>query len=602
MESFYRAQADSYDLTRENFLHGRDLLIKECARLAPQGGVWIDVGGGTARNIVEMKKHRELSSFERIILVDISPSMCRVAEEAIAREGIRNAEVVCADAGTYVPPSLATLVTFSYSLSMIPDYHRVIDNAVSWLAPHGRFGICDFFVPRRDESLEKATVGYAGRWLWRAWFDLDRIDVGPERRAYLEHRLGALFDCDAKARISWAPMLKVPYFVSVKTPKAAISAGKPQFRYRTRMPRGSWRFGKTFIYNISFEDPELDKKHLHIGSGDRVLTLTSGGCNALEWLVEGAERVTTVDLNPCQNFLLELKCAAIALLDDHDVWKLLGVGRHPRIRQLFERELAWHLSLPAREFWRKRLHYFDDGLYNHGGTGAGTGLIRKAVGLWSKVQDDSLIDRFMSARTIDEQQELWKTRVRPILVESGLLGAMANPMMLWLCIGVPRHQWAQVIEGRSAEDYFDAVGTGLFANTLVGNNYFWRWFFTGQFEPECCPRYLRPESLRALRDGRLARLQVKHGTFLNAAREDGHTKLILGDHLDWFGARRVEKVVGELSEAIAPGAQLSFLTSSTRPAHAQFFERRGFRVEQRASMKPFMDRANTYEGYYLVTR
>lgn len=602
MESFYRPQADSYDATRERFLHGRDVLIRECARLAPQGGVWVDVGGGTARNVLEMRKYRDLSTFERIYLVDISPSMCRVARAALDHHRITNAEVICADAAQFTPPVPASLVTFSYSLSMMPEYYRVLDHVFTWLAPAGYFGVVDFFVPRCDDAPERSTVGYAGRWLWRAWFDLDRIDIGPERRNYLEHHLDAVFDCDAKARIAWAPMLEVPYYVSIKSPRPAPVAKKPRFSYRARKPRGSWRFGKTFIYNISWEDPVLDKNHLGIGAGDRVLTLTSGGCNAFEWLLEDVEQVTAVDMNPCQNFLMELKCAAIGLLDEADIWKMLGEGRHERIRPLFERELKQHLSPAAREFWQKRLHYFDDGLYNHGGTGQGTGLIRKLVRRIAREEGDSVIDRFLAARSIDEQQQLWRTTVRPILIESGLLGAMANPMMLWLCIGVPRHQWAQVVDGRRAEEYFDAVGSGLFANSLVGDNYFWRWFFTGKFEPQCCPNYLRPENLRRLRDGRLSRLQVKHGTYLAAAREGRHSKLILGDHLDWFGPRRVESVVEELGRSMAAETRLSFLTSSTAPAHAGHFRRRGFQVDRRAAMTPYMDRANTYEGYYVVRR
>jgi betaine lipid synthase len=595
MESFYRPQAKSYDQLREGFLHGRDLLMRECARLAPAGGVWVDLGGGTARNLLAMRAHRRLDTFERIYLVDISPAMCAVARAALAREGIGNAEVVCADAGAFAPPEKASLVTFSYSLSMMPDFHRAIDQALSYLAPDGRLGIADFFVPGRDE--ERRTMGYAARWLWRAWFDLDRIEVGPERRAYLEHKLGALFDCDARAPISWAPFVQVPYYVSVKAPRA--SPARPRFHYRGGA-RASWRFGKTFIYNISWEDPELDKRHLGVGEGARVLTLTSGGCNSLEWLLEGAEQVTTTDINACQNFLLELKCAAVAQLEAEDVWKLLGEGRHERIRQLFERELRWHLSPPARDFWRERLHYFDDGLYNHGGTGRGTGLVRKGVRLLAG-KNQSIIDRFLAARSIEEQQELWRSRVRPLLVGSGLLGALCNPVTLWFCIGVPRNQWLQVIKGRSAEEYFDAVGEGLFSSGLVGDNYFWRWFFTGEFVRGCCPRYLLRENLAKLKDGRLSRLQVRHGTFLAAAREGRHDRLILGDHLDWFGPRRVEAVVDELGRALHPQARLSFLTSSPDPSHAAHFRSRGFQVDKRASMKPYMDRANTYEGYYVVT-
>jgi S-adenosylmethionine:diacylglycerol 3-amino-3-carboxypropyl transferase len=306
-------------------------------------------------------------------------------------------------------------------------------------------------------------------------------------------------------------------------------------------------------------------------------------------------------VNPAQNFLMELKCAAIYALDPADIWKVLGEGRHPRIRTIFEQELQWHLSPPARDYWRARLHYFDAGLYRHGGTGRGLSLVRKGAQLLAGAER-SILERFVDSRSIEEQHELWRTRVRPILVESGLLRTLANPAALWFSIGVPRHQWAQVIEGRSPEAYFDAVGEAVFSHSLVRTNHFWRWFFTGEFVPECCPRFLKPENLEKLKDGRLARLEVRHGTFLAAAREGRHDKLILGDHLDWYAPHAVERVIEELCQAIDEGAKLSFLTSSTAPRYAAHFRQRGFAVDKCAQMRPHMDRCNTYEGYYIVSR
>jgi len=583
MDSYYRGQASTYDATRRGFLHGREGLMQECARQAKTGGIWVDVGGGTASNVVAMRRYRKLETFDKIYIIDISPAMCQTAREALLREGITNAEVVCADATDFSPPEPAALITLSYSLSMMPDFRRVIDHLVSCLATDGRFGVVDFF----------------GAGLWRTWFNLDHIDIGPERRAHLEQRLDSLFECDAKAPIAWFPFLKLPFYISVKTRKPGAVQSRPRFRHE-QQTGSAWRFGNWFIYNISFEDPDLDRRHLSIGAGDQVLMLTSGGCNAFEWLLADAH-VTTVDINPCQNFLMELKCAAIEVLDDADIWKLLGEGRHEDSRRIFEKELQWRLSPAARDFWGRRRRYFRNGLHNHGGVGTGAWLLRAAVRLTAR-KGNSVIDRLMAAQSIDEQLHLWKTSLRPFLVGSGLLRYMANPLMLWFCIGVPRNQWNEVVRGRRLEAYLDTVCSGLLANTLISKNYFWLWFWTGKFERDSCPSYLRQDSIRRLKDGRLSRLRVQQTTFLEAARSGEFTRLILGDHLDWFDPAKVEGVVDELSKSLRPGAKLSFLTSSASPAYAEHFRRRGLNVEQRGSMAPYMDRMNTYEGYYVVTK
>ena len=62
---------------------------------------------------------------------------------------------------------------------------------------------------------------------------------------------------------------------------------------------------------------ELDVQVLKINKRDAVLTLSSGGCNSLNLLLHGAGHVVSVDCNPAQSALLELKAAAIRSLHLH---------------------------------------------------------------------------------------------------------------------------------------------------------------------------------------------------------------------------------------------------------------------------------------------
>ena len=51
MESFYKFQKDGYDSFREDLLHARGPLMESIPLSAAGGMVWVDVGGGTARNL-----------------------------------------------------------------------------------------------------------------------------------------------------------------------------------------------------------------------------------------------------------------------------------------------------------------------------------------------------------------------------------------------------------------------------------------------------------------------------------------------------------------------------------------------------------------------
>lgn len=81
------------------------------------GLVWVDLGGGTAENVDMMSEYIDLSSFEKIYVVDITPSLCEVARKKVLARGWKNVEIVEGDACTFKPKENAHLVTFSYSLS-----------------------------------------------------------------------------------------------------------------------------------------------------------------------------------------------------------------------------------------------------------------------------------------------------------------------------------------------------------------------------------------------------------------------------------------------------------------------------------------------------
>ena len=75
-------------------------------------------------------------------------------------------------------------------------------------------------------------------------------------------------------------------------------------------------FPPTFLYTMPHALPGLLRRGimrqvLAISKADTVLTLTSGGCNALNLLLHGAGHVVSVDCNPAQSALLELKATAI---------------------------------------------------------------------------------------------------------------------------------------------------------------------------------------------------------------------------------------------------------------------------------------------------
>ncbi len=79
--------------------------------------------------------------------------------------------------------------------------------------------------------------------------------------------------------------------------------------YTTHMfPQATWISFSNHPHPPSFP---LITQVFNINSNDVCLTLTSGGCNALNLLIHGAKQVVSVDCNPAQSALLQLKQVAI---------------------------------------------------------------------------------------------------------------------------------------------------------------------------------------------------------------------------------------------------------------------------------------------------
>jgi S-adenosylmethionine-diacylgycerolhomoserine-N-methlytransferase len=163
MNRMYRRQRHIYDGTRRYYLLGRDQLI---AGLDPKPGASVlEIGCGTGRNLVLAAKQHPQARFFGI---DVSTEMLTSAISAVSRRGLTNQiRVAHGDATAFNPETLFKVTAFdhvmiSYSLSMIPDWRRVLKTAASRIKPGGCLHVVDF---GRQERLPGIVRTLLLRWL-----------------------------------------------------------------------------------------------------------------------------------------------------------------------------------------------------------------------------------------------------------------------------------------------------------------------------------------------------------------------------------------------------------------------------------------------------
>ncbi len=145
MDRIYASQRHVYDATRKFYLLGRDRLIADLS--PPPGGTVLEIGCGTARNLILVaQRYPSVSCYG----IDVSRAMLTTARKSVARCGLSSRITLAeADATSFDPAALFGRTTFdrifvSYALSMIPPWRAVLDHAGPLLAPAGAIHVIDF--------------------------------------------------------------------------------------------------------------------------------------------------------------------------------------------------------------------------------------------------------------------------------------------------------------------------------------------------------------------------------------------------------------------------------------------------------------------------
>ncbi|TFK44649.1 hypothetical protein BDQ12DRAFT_593303 [Crucibulum laeve] len=245
LEKFYRGQAEVYDSTRSFLLRGRNTMLALSSghlramrvRSPHKRLVWVDIGGGTGHNIELMDKHFPISSFDTVYLIDLCEPLLEVARKRFEEKGWTNVVVLCQDAAKFTlpewgkgvdPKGTVGFVTLSYSLSMIPSYHAVLDRIEYVLSPQdGLLSVADFYTAGKQSSLHDKAIGglnrecgWISRWFWQIWFDFDHVSLGPARRTYLEYKFGTIKSYNGRNRFFLPFIVQIPYYIWLGRPRA----------------------------------------------------------------------------------------------------------------------------------------------------------------------------------------------------------------------------------------------------------------------------------------------------------------------------------------------------------------------------------------------
>ena len=358
------------------------------------------------------------------------------------------------------------------------------------------------------------------------------------------------------------------------------------------------------IYNVAWEDPRIDGKVLQIGPEDTMLMLTTGGCNVLDRLLDGAKHIVSVDLNVAQNALLELKLAGARALTHEQFFQLFAHSNRKLFDAVYEPRLRPLLSPSAAAFWDTHASFFDSVQYS----GASGGLARALTWLAWLFGLQPLLHSLLTCATLEEQRAVMKTHERKV---ERLIAAF-DWLLPVFCpfAGVPASQLrleaSSRAEGGDPRSIIGLFIDRVFKQThIASDNYFYYGYLYGKYSRTCCPRYLQPEYFEKLKAG-ATRVEVKT-CFLHeaaAAFPDGYfTAMVLLDHMDWLTTEQIQQEWAVFARKLHPTTgrvlwrSFAYDLRSTPPLKFLSFDRQA--VDAAETETP--DRVGMYNSCHLAT-
>jgi S-adenosylmethionine-diacylglycerol 3-amino-3-carboxypropyl transferase len=366
--------------------------------------------------------------------------------------------------------------------------------------------------------------------------------------------------------------------------------------------------GGQLIYNACWEDPRIDRHLLGLTTDSRVVMITSAGCNALDYLLDGPAEIHAIDVNPRQNALLELKLALINRGDFDDLFEFFGIGSHESYKAVY-RVVRHRLSKAARKFWDDKISFFDPGslkksFYYHGAAGMAAWLMGGALfRAKPNIKNHALC--LLDADTLAQQARVY-AQIEP-RIWGKLSRWLIRQRLIMTLLGVPAPQ-IKLIENSypgGLTAYVKDKLRHVMSDLPARENYFWRVYITGSYTLSCCPNYLREENFAVLaaRTNRVHAHTCTVSQFLQQ-HPGVYSHYVLLDHQDWLAYHAPEALAEEWKLIFAnsrpgtrilmrsAGLDLSFVPAEIR-SRLRFFP-------ERTEPLHIIDRVGTYGSMHFA--
>jgi S-adenosylmethionine-diacylglycerol 3-amino-3-carboxypropyl transferase len=366
----------------------------------------------------------------------------------------------------------------------------------------------------------------------------------------------------ATGKLVWAVLVGLPAVIDWAVVHTRIGVAKDAAKPAVKKKI----FGEV-LYANCWEDPQVDRAAFRIQPSDVILSITSGGCNVLTFLLDDPRKVIALDVNPHQNQLLQLKIAAFRKLSYRQLLEFFGVRPSTARLKLYRERLRPCLSEDAAEFWDARPKKIVRGLIHAGRYERYMRLLRKTVIAASGKR--RLVNKLFEIEDPEERARIFRERwpdARWTFLTRVMLSRRLNSLLF------DKAFFAFLDRDFSFGRHFAEKSEKAFVRLPLKDNHFLSYILFGRFYDENhLPPYLRHENFQTIRD-RLDRIQLATegcASYLERLEDSSVSKFNFSNIFEWMAPEVFEGILRETVRVAEDGAILTYrnlLVFRERPA------------------------------------
>jgi len=306
-------------------------------------------------------------------------------------------------------------------------------------------------------------------------------------------------------------------------------------------------------YSQCWEDPHILLEGLEINKEDKIISITSGGCNTLALLLKDPKEIVSLDINSAQNYLLELKISAIKYLSYDNLLSFLGVYSSEDRLNLYSL-LKPHLSKEAQGWWNNNLDLVDQGIIH-------VGKLEKYFRIFSKfilpfIHSKRTVQSLFKEKKEEKQYEVynkkwntWRWRFLFSIFFSKKL--ISNN-------GRNKQLFKYVDNNNITDHYLDKIKNSICIEP--SKNFFLHYMFTGKYNKNNLPLYLRKENIPIIKE-RINRIQIVSEDIATHIKKNPkkYTKYNLSNIFETLSIEETHAIFKEITNTCSNDTRLVYI-------------------------------------------